>query len=72
MPAGGGRAESGDFGLGQHDCRRPERGDRRRPARPENDRDVVLKESGALGDGVRCLPREFAGIGRSSGHTAGA
>ena len=58
--------------MGQHDGRRAERGDRRRPSRPENDRDVVLHDSGALGDDVRCLQREFAGIGRRLSHTAGA
>jgi hypothetical protein len=72
MPNCAWRCEPREFGLGQHDGRGAQGGDRRRPSGAENDGDVVLADPGALADDL-CRPaREFAGIWRHVIHTAGA
>jgi hypothetical protein len=55
VPGRGGRGETGQFGHRHHRHGIPERVDRRRPARPEDDRDVVLVHAGAFTDRVRRL-----------------
>lgn len=73
VPDRGGRPEAGQVGLGQHgglpDRLGAERGDRRRPSRAEHDGDVMLVDSGALGDDRGGAAREVAWVGRGLGHS---
>ena len=72
VPDRGWRPEPRQVGLGQHGGRSAERRDRRGPPRPEDDSGVVRTDAGALSDGVRCPPREFAGVGQGFGHSGRA
>ena len=66
------RGEAGQFGHRQHRGRRAQRGNSRRPPRPQNDRDIVFGDPGALGDELRGPPGERVGVGRTVTHSRAA